>query len=116
LDGQKVKVANTAARVYFSAWTKKNIKSYNKVMIKRLLVLGPDGAILLYTDEEKTIAKFPGRMSLKKMKEAVKAYVELELRDEEPMVSVPLENVTILDMGEIERIIASMRSGAESTG
>ena len=103
------RAAKGAAIVYFSAWTKKNLLSYNKVMIQRLVVLSPKGSIVYYDDEEKTIAIFPGRMSQKKMREAVKAHVELQLNDLEPDLSFPLENVVTRDKGEIEGLFARAR-------
>jgi len=95
--------------VYFWAWSKKTIDNCNKVMAIRVLALDPQGNLLLDDDEEKTIARFPGRMSRRKMKGAVQSFVELELRGREPNLRIPLENVVARRPEDIDRILGKAR-------
>lgn len=74
-------VASKVGRIYFSAWSKKLLTGYNKVSLVWVIVLGPTGEVAYCDSEEKTIAKFPGWMTQKKMRGAVRAHVLLQGKD-----------------------------------
>ena len=74
------------------------------------LVLGQTGTVLYADFEEKLIAKLPGQMNKKKMKEAVKAHAEYLLEDLEPRLKISLENVVNRDPEEINEILARTRA------
>ncbi|MDE1852146.1 MAG: hypothetical protein KGI38_00145 [Thaumarchaeota archaeon] len=91
--------------VYFWAWSKKTIQNCNKVSAVRVLVLDPHGEIALDDDQEKTIAKFPGRLTARKMRESVRSFVQYELRSKEPDLRIPLRNVVPRSPEEIDGIL-----------
>jgi hypothetical protein len=95
--------------VYFWAWSKKTIQNCNKVSAIRMLVLDPYGEIALDDDEEKTVAIFPGRMTSRRMREAVRSFAEFELRRKNPDLKIPLRNVVPRSPEEIDKILGKSR-------
>ncbi len=67
------------------------------------------GKILYFDSDEKLIAKLAGRISLKKVKEAMKAHVEYMLKDLEPGLVIPLENVEFRESKEIDEIASKSK-------
>ncbi len=91
--------------VYFWAWAKKTIQSCDKVMIYRILVIDPAGKVVMEDDDEKTIAVFPGRMTKKAMREAVKSFAIMQLSRSNPLIRIPLENVVYRKPKVLDRIL-----------
>ena len=72
------------------------------------------GKILYHDSEEKLIAKVPGRISMKKVREAVKAHLELELKDLEPGLIIPFENASYRDQVEVRDPVESNQTRMKS--